>query len=772
MENENKGLMPEIPAPVPVQPAAAPVSAPIQAGSEESVPAPMGTPVSGSETQEKDSSDTRPEWYGKKKKKVTKDVVRLVLIIAAIALAVLLVIHRIGVRFCVTSELGEGRPDPSCYFVKETAAEYALGEEVSLNEEGFYVEVIHSSRWYHIVFLKVKDTIAPSGEDAHAEITSQQTITPYEAITNVSDASEWTAEWVDEPMFGSSGVIMTTVRLTDSYENSTDVPVTILAFEPKSMISWPLGSEDRPDAQDFLDVEGHKAAFVTDLETIDWNTMGTYPVTLSIDTYIYEREIQIVDGEPPVFVLKDLVIVKNEVVTPEDFLVECDDASDVTFTFVVDPDTSVIGITNIGVLATDAAGNSTEERAELSVVDVKLTVEASRTGLTENDMLKLLGYPVAEEPEVEETEDAGETETEAEESEEDEEIEEEEAVVEYVFTPDTLGNFYLTFKTPDGSKYLYLTVVDTTAPVAEIIVAEGFTGYELAPEAFIETMDDATEVTVSFLNAPDWNTEGEANGVIQLIDSVGNTQSYNVTANLVKDEVAPSIYGAIDRNCYVGEAVTYLKEVFAEDNADPNIEVEVDKSAVNSREVGDYPVTYTATDKAGNTTSVTVTYHFIEQTVTDEMIEEMVLDIFSQIFTEDMDLVDQARAIYDYVYDQIYYTGWADHSDWKGEAYRGYSEGVGDCFTYYSLTYVLLSHINCDVLSVERINGVEGHEVHFWCLVNLGSGWYHFDTINVAPENVKCFMWTQEECDQYSDHFWQYDTSLYPELETEPFDLK
>ena len=67
-------------------------------------------------------------------------------------------------------------------------------------------------------------------------------------------------------------------------------------------------------------------------------------------------------------------------------------------------------------------------------------------------------------------------------------------------------------------------------------------------------------------------------------------------AIIAPDTTAPVIYAARDRYCYVGEAVSYFKEVFAEDNADPEPEIEVDKSKVDAKTAGTYDVTYTATD--------------------------------------------------------------------------------------------------------------------------------------------------------------------------------
>ena len=120
-----------------------------------------------------------PEWYGQKKKKIIKDFFNLFGIVAACVVVVLLILHRIGVRFSYTAELGEGRPDASVFFTDDTGdARYKWGKEVSLTEEGRYLQVIESSRLYHLVLLVVKDTTPPTARDAGAVITSQESILP------------------------------------------------------------------------------------------------------------------------------------------------------------------------------------------------------------------------------------------------------------------------------------------------------------------------------------------------------------------------------------------------------------------------------------------------------------------------------------------------------------------------------------------------------------------------------------------------------------------
>ena len=132
-----------------------------------------------------------------------------------------------------------------------------------------------------------------------------------------------------------------------------------------------------------------------------------------------------------------------------------------------------------------------------------------------------------------------------------------------------------------------------------------------------------------------------------------------------------------------------------------------------------------------------------------------------------MTVTEKIRAIYNYCRYKIRYTGDSDKSDWKGEAYRGLTEFKGDCFTYYSAAFLLLNKIDgVDLLSVERLGG---RTHHYWCLVNIGTGWYHYDA---CPNHIygTCFMRTNSQLHNGEGKvYWNFDKSLLPEVATKSF---
>ena len=65
------------------------------------------------------------------------------------------------------------------------------------------------------------------------------------------------------------------------------------------------------------------------------------------------------------------------------------------------------------------------------------------------------------------------------------------------------------------------------------------------------------------------------------------------TILLTGDQLPPVLYGVRNRNVYLGESVAYLAEVYAVDDVDGAVQIQVDTKVDIHRE-GTYEVTYSA----------------------------------------------------------------------------------------------------------------------------------------------------------------------------------
>ncbi|MDE7220056.1 MAG: hypothetical protein K2O45_10625 [Oscillospiraceae bacterium] len=162
--------------------------------------------------------------------------------------------------------------------------------------------------------------------------------------------------------------------------------------------------------------------------------------------------------------------------------------------------------------------------------------------------------------------------------------------------------------------------------------------------------------------------------------------------------------------------------------------------------------------------------HPSDLSFTQEEFDQLVADVLDAIVSEEMTSMEKAKAVFDYVHNNIRYTGHADKEDWMNGAYVGLTTGRGDCYTYYAVSRALLTALEIDNLPVERVGG---KTLHFWNLVDCGDGWYHFDA---CPRSLKMpsflsFMVTDEQVAAFTAmagrSYYDFDGSLLPERATE-----
>ena len=123
--------------------------------------------------------------------------------------------------------------------------------------------------------------------------------------------------------------------------------------------------------------------------------------------------------------------------------------------------------------------------------------------------------------------------------------------------------------------------------------------------------------------------------------------------------------------------------------------------------------------------------------------------------------LEKVQAIYNYNMRHISYISHSEKGNWLRAAYEGLVDGKGDCYVYASTAKVLLTRAGITNMDIVKIPSKTSH---YWNLVNLGEGWYHFDT-TPRKDHPTIFMWTEAQMMEYSARFTgshNYDHSLYP----------
>ena len=291
---------------------------------------------------------------------------------------------------------------------------------------------------------------------------------------------------------------------------------------------------------------------------------------------------------------------------------------------------------------------------------------------------------------------------------------------------------------------------------------------EVKPKDFIRHIDDLSDVTLAFETEPDTSKAGTYELTIKCTDQFGNCCDAPVTLNVKRDIEAPVFQGVRDIEVYVGDTIAYKQGVTAVDNACGDVAFTVDASNVNLSREGVYEAKYSATDLSGNTATKKITVTVSAVSDYAEKVDEYCEKILARIVNANMTKTEQAKAVFNYVLRSISYVGHSDKSDWQKGAYDAFTKRRGDCYTYYAASRALLTKLGIDNMEVVRIG-----ETHYWNLVNLGTGWYHFDA---SPKSTKfqCFMLTDEEVAAYGPsigrpEYYDFDPSLYPSTPEEPF---
>ena len=318
-----------------------------------------------------------------------------------------------------------------------------------------------------------------------------------------------------------------------------------------------------------------------------------------------------------------------------------------------------------------------------------------------------------------------------------------------------------------------LDVVDTTPPTATLADVSIPMGQVVYVDDFVVDMFDISPIVrVEFEYEPYMFQPGAQAVFITFEDYFGNQATYTANLFIYPNTVPPVIYGTQDMNAQLGSPVLFRRGVSAFDAFGRPLDFDVD-SDVNVNELGVYEVTYTATDAWGLSTSVTHTVTVLE--VDPAHVRELADNILAGILRDDMTQVQEARAIFDWISNNIHYAGNISRGNVYEGAYQAIRNRRGDCFVFYSISEVLLTQAGIPNMHIARIPGTPTR--HSWNLINPDElGWHHFDATHmrvVDGRRLNRFMFTSSDALRHTQlvrnywgmrDFYTYDPSLYPEI--------
>lgn len=670
-------------------------------------------------------------------------LIGLILLIAVPALAFSLLYRQ--VRPVTVWELSGSCPPASALLKDGGEGTYAFDTgKIDWTKTGDAWVLVSGSDGPRIALVRVRDTTAPSARGVEQVLGVDEELGPDAFIADLADQQLVGVSFETAPAFHTAGGYEVVIRLEDLSGNVSFVKAacTILGAVPRLDLE---AGDDLPPVKAFLPNDTLEGRLVTDPASIDTTVPGVYTVEVEALGRVYETALVVRDTVAPVCAFRETAYAfPGEPLDPESLVESAQDATALSFGFAEAPDWEREGYEDVQVAVADAGGNRT-------VGTVSVLTSRLRPLVWEAGTQPVAGAAVAARQRELDDSFTGE-------------------VVLDSFVPRTLGSFDVNAQVDGAPCVQRIEVVDTTAPrLAFPANPQAFLDHPKAPEQLLDRAEDMTELTFSYTTEPDWTKTGYQSVGVAAVDAAGNRTAIVGTVQVVKDMIRPQILGIKNWYAYVGDTVAYFATVRVTDNADAPEEVKltVDNSAVDIYRAGAYPVIYRAEDRSGNVAERQVYLYVLKQSVSDEKLNAKADEILAKIVTDDMTPGRKAYAIYCYIYDNYHYSASSDKRwDWKQEAWRGLTRQRGGCYTFCAAAKALLERTGAQAMFVTRNSGIR----HDWLLVNVGTGWYHFDPLNSGPSaRYRCFMLSTKEVETIYPFFWRFNEKLYPTTATEPF---
>ncbi len=267
-------------------------------------------------------------------------------------------------------ELGTKKADLTSELLKHGHLSELDFTAVNFNECGTYRVRGNFDGTPCLFNLTIVDTTAPSAETASFDIFLGQTLEAGDFIKNAYDRSEITAYFHESPDFEKVGWQVITVIVEDEHGNSSRLSAALNIHDFKSEYTVEAGTPNevfekelpqKTDATDFV-------PYLSDNVFVDQLPLGTHEVELQGQYSKFPIKLTVVDTVAPAIMLRSVQIYSGTEPDAQIFVEACEDASEVTFTFGGEIDTSLLGEQVVTVIATDAAGNFTSSSTSMYVI--------------------------------------------------------------------------------------------------------------------------------------------------------------------------------------------------------------------------------------------------------------------------------------------------------------------------------------------------------------------------------------------------------------------
>lgn len=448
-----------------------------------------------------------------------------------------------------------------------------------------------------------------------------------------------------------------------------------------------------------------KAQMVTDGSKLDLAKTGQQSLVFRHGNKEETVILTIADTTAPQAVLKEVNAGTNDILNAQDFIAEIIDYSNVTVDFVRPPVAPEgYGEDTVQLILTDESGNSTllETKVFYYWIRNSFTMELGYT-LTKNDLLldAQKDALLLDQEQLDAINAGG------------------------------AGTYTVTSTSGDMTRSCTVTVQDTVAPTLEVKDVTIYTDDTASAHSFVKAATDISgDVELKFATEPVFGATGTQTVTVEAIDKSGNVTRADATLTIIADTSAPGIYGVTEITIDKNQTPDYLSGVYAYDQKDGFITFTYNANNVDISKAGTYYVAYSATDKAGNTTTFRR-----KVTVRHDLGDTMAL-----VRSIAASLPNDPKAIRNYVRETISYnTYWGSddpeairyyvdnsvpYENWNGNdpIWYGFTAKTGNCIVHALCLQALLTEkgYNTQIIWVKD-------QTHYWLIIETADGWRHID---------------------------------------------
>lgn len=257
-------------------------------------------------------------------------------------------------------------------FIKGDVKSISFAEDspvVDTTIPGRYVLKVTADGFTRSCVVNVEDTIAPLVTVTAVYLSEGETCEAKDFITEIQDETAVAVSFAEEPDFGEFGAKKVEIIVTDAGGNSTTVwaDLYIVKVKVNETYVWNI-ADGKPEAEWFLIKEGSISYDGVRLYDVDFHAVGVYPVGLKVDGISCRVNLELVDTTAPSFTVKEVQGYLNHPLEAEVFTDTFEDDTAVKFSYKKEPDWTLQDTQEVIIVATDSAGNQSEQTALLSLI--------------------------------------------------------------------------------------------------------------------------------------------------------------------------------------------------------------------------------------------------------------------------------------------------------------------------------------------------------------------------------------------------------------------